>query len=185
MTAEALAESLQKPIYPVSVGELGITPDSMEENLTKVMDIAASWDAVVLLDEVDIFAIKRNNADIQRNAMTAILLRVLERFGGILFMTTNLKDNLDDAFISRATASISYPDLTAQAREKIWLNLLSKAKNSGVEIDPKLIDSIGIIADSYSLNGRTIKNKIRLAYTLAMSKDKTITKEIVDSVLHL
>lgn len=178
MSAESVAEYLQKPLYFVSVGELGTTPSKLEESLDNVMKIASSWDAVILLDEVDVFAVNRIGASIERNAMTAIFLRMLERYSGVMFMTTNLKDNLDPAFISRATATIEYKGLTAQDREAIWNNILRKAESlNQITIDSAVYDLVSEHA-LIDINGRVIKNTIRLAYTLALSsEDKVLRNE--------
>lgn len=185
MSAESVAEYLQKPLYYVSVGELGTDPEQLERSLNDVMRIAESWDAIILLDEVDVFAINRIGASIERNAMTAIFLRMLERYNGIMFMTTNLKDNLDPAFISRATATIKYAELTAMDRESIWLNILKKAESlNEITIDPTVYDSIKEHA-MINLNGRTIKNTIRLAYCLALSTDKVLKNEHIISAMKL
>lgn len=178
MTAESVAEFLQKPLYFVSVGELGTNPEDLENSLDKVMKIAERWDAIVLLDEVDVFAVNRIGASIDRNAMTAIFLRMLERYSGVMFMTTNLKDNLDPAFISRATATIEYKSLTAKDRESIWNGILNKANAlKQVIIDQTVFDSIPEHA-LIDINGRVIKNTIRLAYTLALTtEDKVLRNE--------
>lgn len=185
MSAEAVAEYKHKPLYYVSVGELGTSPEAMEQNLSNVMEVAQSWDAIVLLDEVDVFAVKRTGSDIKRNAMTAILLRLLERFNGIMFMTTNLLDNLDEAFISRATATIPYENLTTSDRTTIWTSLLNKAEKSGIEIDPIVYESIKQLAQN-NINGRTIKNIIRLSYSVAMNNEnRVITMDILKAVMSL
>lgn len=186
MTAESVAEYLQKPLYYISVGELGINPHSLEGALEKAMKVANSWDAVILLDEVDVFAVKRDNTSIERNAMTAIFLRMLERYSGIMFMTTNLLNNLDDAFISRSTAVIRYNDLTADDRTKIWYGLLDKVeKLNTVKLDSNLKKDIEDLSKKHAINGRVIKNTIRLAYSLASSKNEDLSKEHIEIALSL
>lgn len=39
----------------VSTGELGTRPDQLEVELNKILDVAHSWGAVLLLDEADVF----------------------------------------------------------------------------------------------------------------------------------
>lgn len=186
LTAEATAEFLRKPLYFVSVGELGTDPQELEESLQRVMRIASSWDAVVLLDEVDVFAVNRINASIERNAMTAIFLRTLERYSGIMFMTTNLLNNLDPAFISRATAVIGYQDLKTEEKKAIWTKVINKARElNEITIDDKVIENIGMFAEKYNINGRLIKNTVRLAYTLALSRDKVLRVSDIISALEI
>jgi len=60
------------------VGELGTTINELEDKLRNILEVACHWDAVILLDEADIFLEKRTDNDIQRNAMVGIFLRLLE-----------------------------------------------------------------------------------------------------------
>lgn len=185
MTAESVAEFLRKPLYYVSVGELGVRPEELEKALDNVMRVANSWDAIILLDEVDVFAVKRDGASIERNAMTAIFLRMLERYSGVMFMTTNLLDNLDDAFISRSTAVIKYNDLTANDREKIWNGLLDKVeKLNTLKVSLELRQDVPEFAE-VKLNGRVIKNTVRLAYSLALSKGEDLESKHIRAALEL
>lgn len=183
-SAEAIAEVLKKPLYNLSVGELGITPRELENSLENAMKIVERWDAILLLDEVDVFAVDRKDSSIERNAMTAILLRVLEKYNGIMFMTTNLIDNLDPAFISRATAVIKYEELSIIAMFEIWSNLIDKIKQlNTINISSTLKDDIKELYDKHAfliyLNGRTIKNILRLAYALALeNKEELSIKQI-------
>jgi SpoVK/Ycf46/Vps4 family AAA+-type ATPase len=170
LTAESLAELMHKPLYSVTVGELGTTTDSLEENLSKVLELAATWKAVILLDEADIFLEERSKNDIARNAMVGIFLRLLEYHQGVLFLTTNRVKNFDPAFHSRISIALKYHDLDTDAREQIWTNLLSAAKIEG--INPKEFSH-------YEINGRQIKNSIRLAQALAASEDLPVTKEFL------
>ena len=55
LTAEGIAELLKRPLYMVSTGELGTRPDQLETELNKILDVAHSWGAVLLLDEADVF----------------------------------------------------------------------------------------------------------------------------------
>lgn len=60
------------------MGELGTTINELEDKLRNILEVACHWDAVILLDEADIFLEKRTDNDIQRNAMVGIFLRLLE-----------------------------------------------------------------------------------------------------------
>jgi len=57
---------------------LGTKVEKLEVNLKKIMEVAYEWEAVLLLDEADIFLEKRTGNDIKRNAMVGIFLRLLE-----------------------------------------------------------------------------------------------------------
>lgn len=80
LTAEAVAEVTHKPLYALSAGELGITPTSLERTLDRVLELAQIWDAVLLLDEAEVFLTQRNFSDLGRNALVSIFLRRLEYY---------------------------------------------------------------------------------------------------------
>jgi SpoVK/Ycf46/Vps4 family AAA+-type ATPase len=54
LTAESVAELLHRPLYSVSVGELGTDTNELEKKLTEILEVSSSWNAVILLDEADV-----------------------------------------------------------------------------------------------------------------------------------
>jgi len=128
LTGEGIAEFLKCPLYAVSAGELGTETARLEHELQKIMDIAHSWGAVLLLDEADVFLEKREVHDIHRNALVSIFLRLLEYFQGILFLTTNRVETFDDAFQSRIHVALRYEELSAKAKREIWRMFLEKVR---------------------------------------------------------
>jgi hypothetical protein len=178
LTCEAIAELLHKPLYSVTVGELGTTPTELENKLQKIIEMVKSWDAVVLLDEADIFLESRKDNDIARNAMVCIFLRLLERYTGVMFLTTNRADNLDDAFKSRISLTFEYPSLSTVTRSAIWTNLSGAAH---VVLSSEQIDEFS----TYALNGREIKNCINLATRYAHSHDEEPTCEHIKKILEV
>ena len=100
LTAEAVAEITHRPLYVVSAGELGTDPAIMDKSLTNILELAKTWDAVLLLDEAEVFLQRRNLTNVDRNALVSIFLRQLEYYQGILILTTNLIAHCDPAFES-------------------------------------------------------------------------------------
>lgn len=176
LTAETIAELLKRPLYAISVGELGVTPDELEERLRVILDVATVWNAVILLDEADIYLEARDERDIVRNAMVGVFLRLLEYHHGVLFLTTNRVKNIDPAFYSRISVALHFAKGANDKREKIWENLLESASIKG--IDAKELAVIDI-------NGRQIKNAIRLSQTLAKSEKKEVDVTTLKRVIEL
>lgn len=156
LTAEGIAELLRRPLYMVSAGELGTDSRTLEGELNKILDIAHSWGAVLLLDEADIFLEKRTIMDIHRNALVSIFLRLLEYFQGILFLTTNRVETFDDAFQSRIHVALRYGDLSAKAKRSVWKMFLERVKAiEGVKTASFSSDDYDILA-RHTLNGRQV-----------------------------
>lgn len=170
LTAEAVAETLHRPLYVVNVGELGTTPDEVERALKQAFQTAERWNAVVLLDEADIFLERRTSSDIVRNALVGIFLRELEYYRGVLFLTTNRAQSLDPACLSRISLGLRYTNLAQDARHQVWKNLATAAL--GREPDICLAEFAKL-----ELNGRQIKNALRLALTLGKAQNQGLTAE--------
>jgi hypothetical protein len=175
LTAESIAEKLHRPLWAISASELSFKIEKMEENFTKILDIASSWRAVLLLDEADIYLEKRTSVgDPKRNAMTGIFLRLLEYYKGVLFLTTNRVTAFDDAFCSRVSMFIRYHRLTHSHRAKVWETLLSRVSLFDIDLDMFAV---------HELNGREIRNSIRIAHTWASScKDPLTPQHILEVV---
>lgn len=179
LTCESIAELLKKPLYIVSVGELGTDPQTLESRLTKILEICSLWNAIILFDEADIFLEKRTENDIIRNAMVGIFLRLLERNQGVIFLTTNRASTIDEAFKSRISVTFEYKDLNQKTRIKIWNNLLSAAKFDKTKIDVNILSK-------FEINGRQIKNAMRIAQTLSQTYNKEMNTELfVSSIAYM
>lgn len=70
-TAECVAESTGKPLFPITCGDLGLTPREVEESLKGIFQLAQLWDCVLLLDEADVFLSQRTKTDLTRNALVS------------------------------------------------------------------------------------------------------------------
>lgn len=166
LSAEAIAEKLQRPLYMVGVGELGTDVETLEESLRNILDVATTWNAVVLLDECDIFMEKRSDLNIIRNAMVGVFLRLLEYYQGVMFLTSNRGKDIDQAFYSRISLAIHFDELTEESRTQIWKNLVGIY---GITLSE---DEIKHLAE-FELNGRKIKNTLRVGSALAAAEKRT------------
>jgi SpoVK/Ycf46/Vps4 family AAA+-type ATPase len=156
LTAESVAETMRTPLYTMSAGDLGLDPHRIEESLTRILELVAKWNAVLLLDEADVFLEARNTSDLERNKLVSIFLRMLEYYEGILFLTTNRVKQIDDAFHSRIHASLHYPALNATSRRQIW-------KAFAGHLGEDELDQLAEV----EINGRQIKNVLKTAQLLA------------------
>lgn len=66
-----VAENMRAPLYAMSAGELGLTAPEVESNLTAIFELVTKWNAVLLLDEADIFLEQRNTHDLERNKLVS------------------------------------------------------------------------------------------------------------------
>ncbi|KAF0468700.1 P-loop containing nucleoside triphosphate hydrolase protein [Gigaspora margarita] len=157
LTAQSVAEYLKLPLWILTVRELGSTPESLERELVKVLDIAYTWKAVILLDEADIYLEKRSTIDLIRNTMVGIFLRLLEYYQGVIFLTTNRVITFDDAVCSRVNMFLHYPkladdfadyDLNGREIRNVLHAARLLAKNKGKELAAEnVVDVIKIFQE--------------------------------------
>jgi hypothetical protein len=164
LTAESVAENMKVPLYMMSAGDLGIKSSEVEANLTTILEMVAKWNAVLLLDECDVFLEARSSHDLERNKIVSIFLRTLEYYEGILFLTTNRIKNMDPAFQSRIHITMEYPSLDKAARAQVWKNFLTRGVNHQLSDE-----EIGRLAE-VEINGRQIKNVLKTSQLLACHK---------------
>ncbi|EHK21937.1 uncharacterized protein TRIVIDRAFT_151519, partial [Trichoderma virens Gv29-8] len=183
-TAEAVAQKFEKPLFPITCGDLGFTPESVESSLSEIFRLAHLWDCVLLLDEADVFITQRDRKDLERNALVSVFLRMLEYYNGILFLTTNRPGVLDEAVKSRVHLNLHYNFLTEEQVVAIFkLNIvrLKEIEEQAAKAprhNKLYIDEADIIAFASEhwrnhtdgigrWNGRQIRNAFLIAASLA------------------
>lgn len=176
LTAEIFGEFIEKPLYSIQCSQLGLGIDDIEQNLSKALNRANRWNAILLIDEADVY-IRQRGEDILQNAIVGVFLRLIEYYSGIMFMTSNRGDIIDDAIISRATAWIKYNTPDEFLLKKIWSVL---GNNYGVEFTEDQLNDL--VNDLPSITGRTVRNLLKLAALLASKNEEKITPELVIQV---
>ncbi|KAI1135019.1 P-loop containing nucleoside triphosphate hydrolase protein [Hypoxylon sp. FL0543] len=178
LTSESVAESMKKPLYSMSAGELGNTAAEVEASLRRVLDLSTKWGAVLLLDECDVFLERRTTHDLQRNKLVSVFLRLLEYYQGVMFLTTNRVASFDPAFESRIHLTIHYPRLDFESRLHVW-RIFVKPRSADSSVDEEELQGLA----RPDLNGRQIKNIVKIARLLA-TRDKTpLTLSHLETVL--
>lgn len=99
-----------------------------EKNIDRVFEDARQSGAVIVIDEADALLGKRSEVkdahDRYANIEVAYLLQRIENHDGLAIFTTNLRQNLDSAFLRRLRFIIDFPRPDAAAREEIWRRCL-------------------------------------------------------------
>jgi len=116
-SAEAYAECARRPLYRVHCSQLGTSEIELEARLEEVLIRAEAWNAVVLIDEADVYVRPRTD-DIKQNAIVGVFLRLLDKHTSLVFLTTNRTD-LDAAITSRALVVFDYKLPTEEERVQI------------------------------------------------------------------
>ncbi|VVE61913.1 ATPase AAA [Pandoraea anapnoica] len=172
LTAEIYSEVVGKPLYRVHSGQLGTTAASVGATLMSILRRAMRWNAILLLDEADVYIRRRDN-DLEHNAIVAEFLRSLEYFHGLLFMTTNRIGDVDDAILSRCIATIHYEVPSAADARRLWR---MQADQVGAHLDDGLIETLA--ARYPKASGRDIKELMKLASRYCKVKQLPYTEDV-------
>ncbi|KEF54312.1 uncharacterized protein A1O9_09478 [Exophiala aquamarina CBS 119918] len=172
MTVECVANDTRRPLLALTAADIGLREDS-EAKLRTWFTLAAKWDAILLIDEADLFLERRREGDIDRNSLVTVFLRTMEYYQGALFLTTNRAGHIDDSFISRITVPIQYPSLQPETKKPIIEKLIRKLQETGtILVDSKakqyLIDNCG------NLNGRQLRNTLHNAVSIAEVQERRL-----------
>lgn len=154
---------MQRPLLSITCADIGVDPPTVETKLRRWFTIAHRWDAVLLLDEADIYFESRQTQDLERNNLVASFLRAIEYYDGILFLTTNRIGTSDEAVWSRIHATIYYDDFTDEQRQKIWNTYFDKLNDERGEEIRVSEDAKEYVMDNKDVkdlkwNGREIRN---------------------------
>ncbi|KAM7218120.1 P-loop containing nucleoside triphosphate hydrolase protein [Rhypophila decipiens] len=187
LTAESISDYCKKPLLRLEASTLGTSVNSVEKGLTRAFNLAEKWrQALVLIDEADIYLEQRKSKNLTHNGLVSVFLRILEYYKGILFLTTNRINSFDRAFMSRIHLALHYPPLTHHSRRKLWYLFLKRASPESAEalLQTGAIDKFA----EEILNGREIKNVVRTASSLALSSgdssaDSRISPEYIEWAL--
>ena len=161
----------------ISAGELAVDggdPTALEQQLEQIFRIAKYFNAVLLLDEADAFMEQRTSYHGTHNRLVTVLLRKLEYYQGIFFLTTNRKIQFDEAIKSRIHQTIKYGDLTREFRREVWKKQLSRAKTVQGPASVGL-DELQDLVDS-PLNGRevSLRKNLYFHYLLTINRSQIL-----------
>ena len=131
LAARVLASDLGLELFRIDLATvvskwLGET----EKNLDRVFAAAQGANAVLFFDEADAVFGRRSDVsdshDRYANLQTAYLLQRIEQHDGPVVLATNMRGNIDDAFLRRMDAVIEFPFPTAEHRRRLWELLLPR-----------------------------------------------------------
>ena len=170
MIAESIAAVLDKNLLKLDTGILqSNVPGEMERQIKENFQKAANENAVILLDECDSLLYNRDAVGAIMSSEINALLTEIERFNGVVVLTTNRLKKLDTALRRRIIAIIEIPRPTEKARREIWKNLIPQKMPLAEDVNTD------ILAKS-DLSGGEIKNVVILAARRAISKNEDLVK---------
>jgi hypothetical protein len=174
MAAEALARELQLDLYKIDLSQIvSKYIGETEKNLNRIFAAADNANAILLFDEADALFGKRSEVkdahDRYANLEVAYLLQKMEEYEGMTILTTNLRQNLDQAFTRRLRFIVGFPFPTEEHRCQIWKCMWPPETPLATDLDFQLI------AQKFELAGGNIRNITLAAAFLAAVDGESVS----------
>jgi hypothetical protein len=143
-----------------------------EKNLRQLFDQASGAHAILLFDEADALLGKRSAVkdahDRYANTEVAYLLQKMEEYDGITILTTNLRQNIDEAFTRRMRFIVEFPFPEDADRLRIWSGVWPAEVPLAPDVD------LGWLARQFRLSGGSIRNSALAAAFLAVEDEQPV-----------
>lgn len=175
MAAEIVANELGLDLYKIDLAAvvskyIGET----EKNLDKIFTAAEHANAILFFDEADALFGKRSEVkdshDRYANLEISYLLQKMEQHEGIAILATNLRQNLDEAFVRRLAFIVHFPFPDETMRRRIWAGIWPDAVPLAQDVD------LDALAKQLKLSGGNIRNVALSAAFLAADDGQVVTR---------
>ncbi len=174
MAADVLAGALGLNLYKIDISAvvskyIGET----EKNLARIFAEAATSNAILFFDEADALFGKRTQVrdahDRYANVEISYLLQKMEEYEGVVVLATNLRKNMDEAFVRRLHATVEFPVPGVAERRRIWEQIWPAAtpRDPGVDLD--------FLARQIEVAGGSIRNIALAGAFLAAADGGVVT----------
>jgi len=179
MAAEVIAREVDLPLRRVNTATLvDKYVGETEKNLQRVFGEARGGGYILLFDEADAVFASRSDVnganDRYANLEVNVLLQLMEEHPGITILTTNLKRNIDPAFLRRITYKIQFALPEDELRARLWDGLVPRHERD-FDVD------VWALAEAFPLAGGDIKSAVmRAAYRAAATGRKVGMADLVD-----
>jgi len=181
MAVEIIANELQLDLYKIDLASvvskyIGET----EKNLSKIFQEAENSNAILFFDEADALFGKRSEVkdahDRYANIEVGYLLQKMEEYDGVSILATNLKQNMDDAFLRRLHFLVDFPFPDDKYRYHIWSKVFPEDTPVNKDIDLKFLST------HFKISGGNIKNiAVNSAFLAAADSGVVKMKHIMEA----
>jgi ATPase family associated with various cellular activities (AAA) len=150
-----------------------------EKNLARLFEAAERQGWILFFDEADALFGKRTAVgdahDRYANQEVSYLLQRIEDFAGVVILASNLRSNIDEAFVRRFQTVVAFPTPRAGERLRLWRESFSRK----AELDAAL--DLERLAQRHELTGGTIVNVVRWASLRALARgERCVRADDVD-----
>jgi len=173
MAAQVIAHDLHLGLYKIDLSTVvSKYVGETEKNLARIFQEAQTSNALLFFDEADALFGKRTKIadahDRYANIEVSYLLQKMEEYEGLVILASNLRENMDDAFVRRIRFIVEFPFPEVEDRLMIWKKHFPATAPVSDEID------YSFLAQQFTIAGGHIKNAVLHAAFFAAAEDQVI-----------
>lgn len=173
MAAGVLAGALDLDLYKIDLSTVvSKYVGETEKNLARIFAEAASSSAILFFDEADALFGRRTEVkdshDRYANLEVSYLLQKMDEYDGLVILASNLRQNIDRAFLRRLNFIIDFPAPGPADRLRIWQGVWPAAAPLAAGLD------LPALAEQLELSGGSIRNIALSAAYLAAAENSPI-----------
>lgn len=169
LTGSLIGKSTGKMVFRVDLSQLvSKYIGETEKNLGRIFDRAENKNWILFFDEADSLFGKRtavkDSHDRFANQGVSYLLQRIEHFNGLTILATNLKSNIDSAFMRRMQAVVHFPMPAAAERKRLW--------ESSFPTNMKRAENLSLdrLSENYEISGGSITNVVQYSTLMALER---------------
>lgn len=181
MAGEVIGNALTLDVYRVDLSAIvSKWVGETEKNLRRVFDAAEDGGVILQFDEADALFGRRSEVkdshDRHANIEVSYLLQRLEQYRGLCILTTNMRDNIDEAFLRRIRFLVDFRFPSAAERLAIWQRIFPAATPLG-DLDFRKLAGLNV-------SGGAIRNIALAASFLAADRGGAVgMAEVLEAAL--
>lgn len=181
LTATLLGQATERPVFRVDLSRIvSKYIGETAQNLGRLFDRAEHRDWILFFDEADALFGKRTEIrdahDRYQNQEVAYLLQRIEAFDGLVILATNLRGNLDEAFLRRFQQSVPFQPPTTDERHALWTGCFPSQLDVADDVDWR------DVAARFELTGAGIVNIAHACAIEALGRgDRCIDRATLDT----
>ncbi|CZF81727.1 ATP-dependent zinc metalloprotease FtsH [Grimontia celer] len=161
MAAEVIANTLNLDLYRIDLASvISKYIGESEKQMRALFQAAERCGAILFFDEADALFGKRsevkNSNDRFANIGIDDLLQRIEMFNGLAILATNLKSQIDKAFMRRLRFVVDFPFPAPAERERIWRSVFPTQTPLASDVNPARLARLNLTGGSIhnvALNG--------------------------------
>lgn len=176
LTASLLGKKYWQDVYHIDLSMMvSKYIGETEKNLKNVFDIAENKGWILFFDEADALFGKRTSTqssnDRYANQEISYLLQRVEDYPGLIVLASNLKANMDKAFLRRFQSIVYFPMPGIEERYLLW----QKAFADGFTLHKEI--NLRELAKTYEITGAAIGNILRYCTLMSLKRNTKVILE--------